>query len=676
MEPLRHAVPVAQPAPRKVGEWLSLEGVRVRSRPVLRAHPEVLLTLLEENSAASAMKAALKVTQPVRDAEVLRLTVRDPDPQLAARLSDAVAEAFTESQTSRRQAGGRTTVTFIRAQLDTLDQQLREAEVTLRDWRASEKVVVPGAEASNAVARRAEYEQRVSERRMELESIEALLDLNAQGGVADQTARMQKGFRTVLSSSVMKGSPAASAILSTLLELEAKRADLRLRRTAEDPDVKVLDKTIADYERQGQLFVASYTSALRSEITGYERGLGSMGARLARFPGQELNLTTLQRNAEVLATLQGTLRARLKEAEITNASNAPNVELLDRASPPTMPVAPVLSRYMGIGVFAGLILAVMGAIGRERMDRTIHSREDAERAAGVPLIGLIPSFAIEEGAWSRMRRSGRLSNSRKTPSASVVQAPEKAVVRGNVSNVIAVNVPRHVASEAYRILRTNLRFAPADQPRQVLTVTSPSPGDGKSTTTLNYAATLAVQGRRVLLIDADMRRGTQHKKLGASRIPGLSGILAGRVSRDAALQTVLLGDSVSLELIASGDSPPNPAELLGGAPMATLLAWARANYDTVLIDTPPVNIFADGLLLAAAADATLLVCRAGKSFKEEVAMAAEQLRKLNVPIAGVLLNDYNFRRDSPYGNANYYYDRSYYKYYAAYATADDKDSAA
>ena len=110
--------------------------------------------------------------------------------------------------------------------------------------------------------------------------------------------------------------------------------------------------------------------------------------------------------------------------------------------------------------------------------------------------------------------------------------------------------------------------------------------------------------------------------------------------------------------------------------MATLLAWAKANYDMVLVDTPPVNIFADGLLLAAAADATLLVGRAGKSFKEELTMAADQLRNLNVPIAGVVLNDYDFRRDSPYGNANYYYDRSYYKYYAAYATTDDKDSAA
>ena len=120
----------------------------------------------------------------------------------------------------------------------------------------------------------------------------------------------------------------------------------------------------------------------------------------------------------------------------------------------------------------------------------------------------------------------------------------------------------------------------------------------------------------------------------------------------------------------------DPAELLGGPAMAGLLKWARDHYDTVIVDTPPVNMFADGLLLAAAGDALLLIGRAGKSFRDELAMAAEQIRNLNVPLAGVVLNDYDVRRDNRFGSAYYYYDRQYYKYYAAYMSPDEKGSAA
>ncbi|MEO7520656.1 MAG: hypothetical protein ABIW79_02450, partial [Gemmatimonas sp.] len=370
----------------KSGDWLTVDGVQFKTKSSALPGPEVLLDLLSNDAAGAAVRGVLRVTQPVRSAAVLRLTVRDPDPKLAARLSNAVAAAFTESQAQRRQVGGRTTVAFIRAQLDSLDLQLMDAEVKLRDWRSAQKVVVPSAEAGNAVARSADYEERVAARRLELENIESLLSSNSSAAQSD-SMRLKNGFRTVLSSPVMKGGATGSAILSTLLELESKRAELKLRRTDEDPDVQLLDKTISDYERQGQLYVGTYVNALRTEISGYQRGLNQVGVRLERFPGQELELTTLQRNADVLATLQGVLRTRLKEAEITNASNEPTVDVLDNAVPPGSPIAPILSQFLAVGVVAGILLATFGAVVRDRFDRTVHSREDIERAAGIPLVG-------------------------------------------------------------------------------------------------------------------------------------------------------------------------------------------------------------------------------------------------------------------------------------------------
>lgn len=692
--------PSGAPVPAKVGEWVVADGLRLLLKPTALDHQEVHFDLIDNASAASGVRGSLNVSQPVRDAEILRLTVRDGDPKVAARVADATAEVFTASQTRRRQAGGRTTVSFIRAQLDTLDRQLIEAEIKLRDWRAQQKVVVPGAEAGNAVAQRAAYEERVAERRQELANIEVLL-ATAPGAAAatNEGARIQKGFRTVLSSPVMKGTAAGNSILSTLLELESKRAELKLRRTDEDSEVQVLDKTIADYERQGQLFVGSYVSALRTEISGFESALGRVGSRLERFPGQELELTTLQRNAEVLATLQGTLRTRLKESEITNASNEANVEILDRAVAPGGPVSPVLSRYVAVGGVAAVLLALLAAVLRDKMDRTIHTREDIERATGAPLIGLIPSFSTGRSAVERMKGRRRLARG----AASAKSASSKATARATATaleptplspasvfaggytrpaipvsgeNLIAINAPRHVAAEAYRMLRTNLRFAPAEQSRQVLTISSPSPGDGKSTTALNFAATLAVQGKRILLIDGDMRRGTQHKLLGLSRTPGLSDVLIGQLRGEQAMRTVQLADGVTMDFIACGNAPPNPAELLGSSSAASLYTWAKANYDTVIVDTPPVNMFADGLLLATASDALILIGRAGKSFRDELTMAAEQLRNVNVPLAGVVLNDFDVKRDNRFGSAYYQYDRYYHKYYASYMQPDESGTAA
>ncbi len=655
---------------------MKVTGVRLIPSSLARQQGPVVLNVEGEQETLDRFQKTLKVSQPARDAEVLRMTIRDPDPRLAVRVTDAVAEVFTGSQATRKQSGGRSTVSFIRGQLDTLDRQLLDAETALRDWRAQQKVVVPTAEAGAAVQRRAEYEARIAEKRLELESVEALLQGSGRSGAGD-AAQLKSGFRRVLSAPALRDNQAAGNILTTLLQLEAQRAELRGRRTASDPDVQVLEKTIADYELQGQLFVGSYLEALRGEISGYERSLSRLGTTLQAFPAQELTLATLQRNTEVLATLQATLRTRLKEAEITNAAEDATVEILDRAEVPVKPVAPVLLVYAGVGVMAGLVLAFLAALAIDKMDRTIHSREDIEQATGVPLVGLIPTFVPAKGLLGKGGKGAsqdkfKLKNKAGEGKAVVLANGNAVLPVGDTSDVIAITAPRHVAAEAYRMLRTNLRFAPADRPNRVLSVSSPSPGDGKSTTVVNFAATVAVQGKRVLIVDGDMRKGTLHQKLGISRTPGLSGVLSGTRTMEEAVRTVQLTEGVLLDVITAGDAPPNPTELLGGSALTALVAWAREHYDQVILDTPPVNMFADAMLMAAASDAMLLVGRAGKSFRDEMQVAGEQLRSLNVRMAGVVLNDFDARRDGRFGGY-YYYERYQYKYYAAYADDQEPD---
>jgi tyrosine-protein kinase Etk/Wzc len=667
------AVTVTAPDGRRtigrVATWVEAGGLRLFPTPRLLREREVQLAVLSDAQATAQLQGLLGVTQIVRDAQLLRLAIRDPDPRLAASVTDAVAEVFIGNSSERRQSGGSATVAFIRSQLDTLDRQLLEAETALRDWRAQQQVVEPAAAAGAAVNRRADYEARLADRRMQVDNVESILRASGRGGA--DTAYAWARYRRVLAlPTLAQGNAGGGSVLTTIRDLETQRAQLLARRTGDDPDVRLLDQTIADFEQRGRQQVESYLEGLRSEINGYERILATVGRTLETLPGQELTLATLTRNTQLLSELQTTLRTRLKEAEITNAADVATVEIVDRAEVPGAPVAPVLQRYLMVGLAAGALLALLAALGIDRMDRTIHSREDIENATRVPLVGLIPAFQPgRAGLLGRGAPGAAALKSTARPAAgtALATANGKTVLpMGDTTEVVAVTAPRHVSAEAYRMLRTNLRFAPADRPNKVLAVSSPSPGDGKSTTVVNFAATVAVQGKRVLIVDGDMRKGTLHQKLGISRNPGLSAVLSGALPIDGAVRTVQLTDGVLLDVITAGDAPPNPTELLGGSALNALVAWARAHYDQVVMDTPPVNMFADGLLVAAASDSMLLVGRAGKSHREELQVAAEQLRALEVRMAGVVLNDFDARRDGRFGGY-YYYERYQYKYYAAYA---------
>lgn len=637
------------------GQSAMLEGLTFRVRPEAEGVPEFTVEVTTLDRAADRLRSAVDVTRPVRDAAVLEVVFRSADVGLTKLVPDVLARRFIDRQTRRRQSGGATTAEFIAEQLDTIETQLAGAEARLRDWREQNRVVQPQAEAGSSVQQRAQYEAELARTTEQLVTIEGVLR-----GSADMPAsvRALPGYRRVLSSSLLAQGQAGTSILSSIEQLEAQRAQMLLTVTENDPQVRLMERTLSDYERQGELFVQNYLATRRAEAAAYERLLGTVGRVLAEVPARELELKTLERDVEVLSSLQLVLRQRLKESEIANASELPTVEVLDVARSPGGPVAPVASRFALFGVGLGLTLGGLLGFVRDRMDRTLHSVADAQRATGVQMVGLIPSFRTRSGSRGR-RRGSRASGA-------------TAVQRGTLggAGLIAVREPRHVSSEAYRTLRANLRLGGAGRPVQVLTVSSASPGDGKSTTAANLAVVLAMQGERVLVIDTDMRRGSVHALFGLARDGGTAELLAADGSIEVALSglvhTVSFPGGVTVDVLSAGSTPENPTELLGGERWVAVLAWARARYDAVLVDTPPINMFADGLLASAETDGVLLVVRAGKSRDDEAEVAAAQVRSLHIPLVGVVLNDYDVKRDGRYGNYRYY--RAYYsRYYDHYA---------
>ena len=213
----------------------------------------------------------------------------------------------------------------------------------------------------------------------------------------------------------------------------------------------------------------------------------------------------------------------------------------------------------------------------------------------------------------------------------------------------AAHDPQSPVAEAYRSLRTSIAFSRPGAAPKTLVFTSPLPGDGKSTTASNLAVTLARQGARCVLVDADMRRGALHTLFGAAREPGLSNVLLGRVPAAEAIRSVRSAD-VEIDLLPAGVAPPNPAELVGSPRMAELIAELAASYDAVIIDAPPLNLVTDAALIGVHADGVVLVARSAVTDRGAVAYAVEQLRGVRARVLGSVLNDSGDGRDRYYGS--------------------------
>jgi tyrosine-protein kinase Etk/Wzc len=472
--------------------------------------------------------------------------------------------------------------------------------------------------------------------------------------VADTSAAGERDFsayRRVMASPTLLRNPAIGELLTTLAAVENERAELLMRYTPENSDVQVLTQRVNELEQQIAGIATTYLQGLNEQIGAKDRQLAAFSVELARVPAKEIQYARHLREAKLLEEITTLLQTELKEAEIAAALEDPSVRVIDPPIAPDEPIWPKPVLSLGLALLVGLSLGVGTAFAREHLDTTIHTREDLQFVtAGVPVLGTIPRI----GQVAAANGGGR------APRVRVRGAPEVQ------SRLVTGRDPRNPASEAYRSLRTNITFARPEHTPRTLVFTSPTPGDGKSTSAANLAITLAQQELRCLLVDADMRRGVLHEVFRTSREPGLSNLLLGRESLEKVVQRVGVGEGATLDFIAMGTIPPNPAELLGSPRMRSLLERLEAQYDAVLFDAPPLTVVTDAALLGTHADGVILVARAGATERGAIAYAVEQLNNVRAPLLGAVLNDVDVRKDRYYGS---------YGVASSYYAADGKGGA-
>jgi len=629
------------------GELITLDGATVSISPDALQWDEIKFRLTPFAKATQSLRETLSVSQPNLQANIVVVRYESRDSVLAHRVPNAIATTFILSRQDVQKTEARSTVEFLKEQIESITAQLGAAEEALRAFRENEQVVNLEAQATTQVSRLAELQAQRSELEAERSALSTLLAEVERSSVDSPDA--ESPYRRLMAFPSLFRNQATSELFRSLSVLENERAQLLNRRTDAHPDVQVLTQRIRELEEQLRSIATTYLEGLSNQVTSLDSTLARFSEQLERIPAKEVNYARLRRHAKVLEDIYLLLQTRLKEAEIAQAVEDPSVRLVDPAVAPIEPIKPrkVVNLVLALGL--GAMLGVATAFLREYMDTAVHTREDIQQLTGLPVLGLIPQ--IRDVPPSGNGR-GRIA-----PASANGQSGTAFEMR-----LVTGRDPRNPVSEAYRSLRTNITFARPDKPPKALVITSPTPGDGKSTSAANLAVTLTQQGHKVLLVDADLRRGILNSVFGVEREPGLSNVLLAGTDVAQAIRQIDLGESGVLDFLPTGIMPPNPSELLSSPRMYNLLQRLKEIYDAIILDAPPLNLVTDAALLGTNADGVLLVARANKTEKGGLHFAMEQLRNVRAPVLGAILNDVDFRRDTRYGGRYGSYG-AYYQYY-------------
>ena len=442
----------------------------------------------------------------------------------------------------------------------------------------------------------------------------------------------------------------AVTVQNRVMDVEGQLAQLRPKLTENHPDIKRLEEQLIQLKEQ-----------------------------LRGMPDAELEFARLQREMEVNEKTYRTLRERLEEARIAEAEKIADATIIERATVPRNPINPPRRFGFLIGGLLGVLLGCVLAFVVETLDTSIGTIEDVERLLQVPVLAVIPHVG-------RMERTRPSPQPKKRWEGLVLKWPSFRHHEVPLEAREALHVhyqPHSVASEAYRILRTNLKLGPD---RKVLLITSAGPAEGKTTMISNLGLIMAQSGSRTLLISSDLRRPELDRVFGLEREAGLAEVLQGTLTFDRALrglsdfilgkfgfdETVKHPYLANLSVITSGHRlPESPAELIGSKAMQDLLAMARAQFDVVLLDLPPILPVADSLVIAPLVDGVVLVYQVGRISRGALLRAKTQLQSVGAKLLGVVLNHVKPEVKS---EPQYYY-QAYKKRYAAEQKATDLPSS-
>lgn len=560
------------------------------------------------------------VISPVRGSRLVTVGFNNPDPVVAARIANGYAENFIQANLDRKFDSSRYAREFLEERIAQTKTRLEESERQLVAYAGNEQIINIREGNGDAPG---ESQSLTSNNLVAMNS--ALAEARAARVAAEERWRSASGASLMTLPEVLQN-PTIQRLSEQRALLESEyQQKLRLYQP-DYPEMVRLRAQIQEAGNQIQTIAANIRTSIRRQYDVAANQERSLQRQVSRLTGDVIDLrdrsiqyNILQRELDTTRTLYEGLLQRYKEVSVTGGVTANNISIVDHATPPSEPSKPDVLLNILLSAMFGLGLGVVAALVMEALDETIATPEDAESKLSAPVLGVVPLLAKGQ-----------------TTSAALAD-------------------PRSPLSEAYYSLITALQFSTPDGAPRSLLITSARPAEGKSTTAFAIALNLARIGRRVLLVDGDLRNPSMHRVIGIENERGMSNVLSGSADLPSVVHSTA---HQHLSFISCGPLPPNPAELWGGDRVRGFLRDASESYDHVVIDGPPVLGFADAPLLAASVGGVAFVLESRGTRRGQARGALRRLKLGQAHLLGLILTKFNARTTS-YGGYDYAYDYHY-----------------
>ncbi len=572
--------------------------------------------------------------KPVKNTRLVEIRFSTPSPDLSQKLANAHAKGFIQMSLQDRFELTKQARDFLDGKNLELKAKLEKSEDALNQFRQNHGVVSMEKGENIVVERLVELNKELTSaraKRIEAESLFRVVENKSPDNLAQL---MNQGLIPTLR--------------STLLSLGAEKVKLSTVFKPNHPRIIELDQQIGEARRSLNTEISNTVRAIQGSYATARAKEDALQAEADRQQKAALNLkevgveyAVLQEEVNVNRSLYESVLKRLNETNVSNDLAASNIQIIETAERPNAPSSPNIPLNIVLSGLLGLFLGAAFVFVMEYLDSSVSTPELVWRAAGLSTFGVVPDL---NSLKPHMLAYGRRLLSQ-APFLRLPAPPDPP------SDLIVAHHPLSIVTESYRTIRTALLFSQAEQPPKVVLLTSPSPNEGKTVTTLNLAVALAQDGYKVLVVDADFRKGSCHTRLELKNYRGLSNILTGHLALQEGIQPTAVD---GLSFLSRGVCPPNPGELLGSSKMREILNYLRDSYNFILIDSPPAIAVSDATILSVMSDGVLLVLHGKKTTAASLRQVVQRLDSVRAPILGVVLNGIDV------DNPDYAYYRHYY----------------
>lgn len=583
-------------------------------------------------------------TQQSGNTNIIDITATSTDPEQARAVANTVAQVFRETHRASRQKQASETSAFIDESIAATEQRLKAVEDSLKSFQLTMRVPSIQSDATDAIARYNQIEREYDDLTKLINQID--LELAQLIQRRDQAQNLTSAERSDPSgvslyidwvSSIDQESATLTILNNRLVTLEFQKLDKLLIYNADHPEVVDVETQIKSIVSQ---LIREYTERVKLMRERQSTLLAQLNAqrdKLETLPDAQRRFSRLQRDVALQENVLQLLLQRQQENLIRKEDISDDVSVVKFATLPTYPDNANSNQVMVTGLIIGLMIGVLIAFVFEHLDTSIGTIEDVEEYLELPVLGIIPHIDIEEMI---VEKFPHLEND-----------PQLHYY----SRLISLFAPKTPVSESYRTLRTNLSFSGVgqDKPIKTLVFTSSSLQEGKSTTLSNLAIVTAQMGKRTLLIGCNLRRPSLYKSFGIKRTPGVTDIILGSIPWEDCVQSItdiMVGSFGvpevltaagldNLYIIESGQTPPNPSELLSSPQMEKFIEEVSEEFDLVYIDMPPTLPVTDSSILAPKVDGVVLTYQVGRVPRNALKRAKDQLQQVGANMVGVVLND-------------------------------------